>query len=91
MIFVGSLDAANAQQRYQGIKEPLQGSNVLIVDVRTDNTEPRARQVECRGHAGELSRHCGVSWVVVLQRPRDCRRGSADGGPRLGKVKIIAF
>src|SRR6266567_7520869 len=39
MIFVGVLDAANAQQRYQGLKEALQGSNVQIVDVRTDNTD----------------------------------------------------
>jgi len=33
------LDAANAQQRYQGLKEALQGSNVSIIDVRTDNTD----------------------------------------------------
>ena len=28
MVFVGVLDAANAQQRYQGLKEALAGSNV---------------------------------------------------------------
>src|SRR5213595_1263851 len=39
MIFVGVLDAANAQQRYQGLKEALAGSNVQIIDVRTDNTD----------------------------------------------------
>src|SRR5215813_14799585 len=39
MIFVGTLDAANAQQRYQGIKEALQGSNIQILDVRTDGTD----------------------------------------------------
>jgi len=42
MVFVGSLDAANAQQRYQGIKEVLQGSNIQIIDVRTDGAD-RAR------------------------------------------------
>src|SRR4026208_2167552 len=39
MVFVGVLDAANAQQRYQGLKEALAGSNVQIIDVRTDNTD----------------------------------------------------
>ena len=39
MLFVGTLDAANAQQRYQGIKESLQGSNIQILDVRTDGAD----------------------------------------------------
>src|SRR5687767_8639466 len=39
MVFVGVLDAANAQQRYQGLKESLAGSNISIIDVRTDNTD----------------------------------------------------
>jgi ribose transport system substrate-binding protein len=39
MIFVGKLDARNAQERLQGIKEVLQGSNVQIIDVRTDDTD----------------------------------------------------
>ena len=39
MVFVGVLDAANAQQRYQGLQEALAGSNIKIVDVRTDNTD----------------------------------------------------
>src|ERR1700752_4204019 len=37
MVFVGVLDAANAQQRFTGLKEVLAGSNISIVDVRTDN------------------------------------------------------
>src|SRR5262249_701141 len=36
MLFVGVLDAANARERYQGVKEVLQGSNIQILDVRTD-------------------------------------------------------
>src|SRR4029079_12918722 len=39
MVFVGVLDAANAQQRYQGLKEAIAGSNITIIDVRTDNTD----------------------------------------------------
>jgi ribose transport system substrate-binding protein len=39
MLFVGKLDARNAQERLQGIREALQGSNVQILDVRTDDTD----------------------------------------------------
>src|SRR5262247_1209156 len=39
MVFVGVLDAANAQQRFQGLKEALAGSNITIVDTRTDATD----------------------------------------------------
>src|SRR6185369_2852584 len=39
MLFVGKLDARNAQERIQGIKEVLNGSNVTIIDVRTDDTD----------------------------------------------------
>src|SRR5438874_12736261 len=49
MIFVGSLDAANAQQRYQGIKEALQGSNVEIIDIRTDDAD----QVRAKSNAAD--------------------------------------
>jgi ribose transport system substrate-binding protein len=39
MLFVGKLDAQNAQERIQGIKEVLMGTKVEIVDVRTDDAD----------------------------------------------------
>jgi len=42
MVFVGTLDAQNAKDRFSGIKEVLAGSNVQVLDVRTDDTD-RAR------------------------------------------------
>src|SRR5215472_6084222 len=39
MIFVGKMDAQNARERYQGVKDVLQGSNIEIIDVRTDDTD----------------------------------------------------
>jgi ribose transport system substrate-binding protein len=39
MIFVGTLDAQNARERYAGIKESLQGSNVQVIDTRTDDND----------------------------------------------------
>src|SRR6185436_15424510 len=39
MLFVGRLDAKNAQERIQGIKEVLTGTKVEVVDVRTDDVD----------------------------------------------------
>ena len=39
MLFVGKLDARNAQDRVQGIKDVLTGSNITIIDVRTDDVD----------------------------------------------------
>ncbi len=39
MVFVGSLSAQNAHDRLAGIKETLTGSNIEIIDVRTDETD----------------------------------------------------
>src|SRR5688572_10635955 len=39
MLFVGKLDAQNARDRVQGIREVLAGSNISILDVRTDDVD----------------------------------------------------
>jgi len=39
MVFVGKRDAQNARDRYNGIVTALEGSNVTIIDVRTDDTD----------------------------------------------------
>jgi ribose transport system substrate-binding protein len=39
VLFVGTLDAQNAKDRYSGIKQVLDGSNIQILDVRTDDTD----------------------------------------------------
>src|SRR5579884_454500 len=39
MLFVGKLDARNAQERIQGIKEVLQDSKIQILDTRTDDAD----------------------------------------------------
>ena len=39
MVFVGSLDAQNAKDRFAGIKEVIAGSQIEILDCRTDDTD----------------------------------------------------
>ncbi len=63
MIFVGVLDAANAAQRYQGLKEALAGSNVQILDVRTDGSD----RVMAKSNAADtLVNHADVAGMVGL-------------------------
>jgi hypothetical protein len=38
-LFVGKLDARNAQERLQGVKEAIVGSPITILDVRTDDAD----------------------------------------------------
>jgi len=89
MVFVGVLDAANAQQRYQGLKEALQGSNIQIVDVRTDNTD----RVRAKSNAADtLVSVPDVAGMVGLWAYNGPAILSAvrDGG-KIGKVKIVCF
>jgi ribose transport system substrate-binding protein len=89
MVFVGMMDAANAQQRLQGIKEALQGSEVEILDVRTDNTD----QVRAKSNAADtLVKYPDISALVGLWSYNGPAILSAvkDAG-RVGQVKIVCF
>ncbi|HEY9503539.1 MAG TPA: sugar-binding protein [Pyrinomonadaceae bacterium] len=89
MVFVGVLDAANAQQRYQGLKEALTGSNVSIIDVRTDNTD----RVRAKSNAADtLVNNPDLAGMVGLWSYNGPAIVSAvREANKLDKVKIIAF
>jgi ribose transport system substrate-binding protein len=89
MVFVGVLDAANAQQRYQGLKEALAGSNVTIIDVRTDNTE----RVRAKANAADtLVNYPDIAGMVGLWSYNGpAILGAVREANKLDKVKIIAF
>jgi len=88
-IFVGKLDARNAQERLQGIKESLAGSTIAIIDVRTDDTD----QVRAKANVSEmLVSHPDVAALVGLWSYNGPAILNAvrDAG-RIGQVKVIAF
>jgi ribose transport system substrate-binding protein len=89
MIFVGKLDARNAAERLQGIKESLQGSNVQIIDVRTDDTD----RVRAKSNVADtLVKYPEVAGLVGLWSYNGPAIVNAvrDAG-KTGAVKIIAF
>ena len=89
MVFVGVLDAENAQQRYQGLKEALAGSNISIIDVRTDNTD----RVRAKANAADtLVNNPDIAGMVGLWSYNGPAILSAvKEANKLDKVKIVAF
>jgi len=89
MLFVGKLDARNAQERVQGIKEVLAGSNIRIIDVRTDDTD----DVRAKANAADtLVRYPDVKGLVGLwsyNGPAILNAVREAG--KVGRVRIITF
>lgn len=89
MVFVGVLDAANAQERYKGLQEALAGSNVQIIGVRTDNTD----RVRAKANAADsLVNNPDLAGMVGLWSYNGpAILGAVKEANKLDKVKIIAF
>lgn len=89
MVFVGTLDASNAQQRYQGLREAVAGSNIQIVDVRTDNTD----RVRAKANVADtLVTTPDIAGMVGLWSYNGPAIVSAvKESNKVEKVKIIAF
>ena len=89
MVFVGKSDARNAAERFQGLKEAPQGSNVEIIDLRTDDTD-RARAKT--NAADTLVKYPEVAAMVGLWSYNGPAILNAvkDAG-KVGQVKIICF
>ena len=89
MLFVGKLDAQNAQERVQGIREALGGSKIRVLDVRTDDVD----DVRAKANAADtLVRYPDVKALVGLwsyNGPAILNAVREAG--KIGKVKIIAF
>ena len=89
MVFVGKSDARNAAERYQGLKEALQGSKIEILDLRTDDTD-RARAKT--NAADTLVKYPDIAGMVGLWSYNGPAIVNAvkDAG-KTDKVKIICF
>jgi len=89
MVFVGSMDAQNAQDRFGGIKKELEGSKVQIIDVRTDDTDPSRAQ---RNAEDTLVKYPDVSCLVGLWNYNGpAILNAVRGAQKNGKVKIVCF
>lgn len=89
MLFVGKSDARNAAERTQGIRESLQGSNVEIIDVRTDDAD----RVRAKSNVADtLVKHTDIKALVGLWSYNGpAILNAVREGGKVGQVKIIAF
>ena len=89
MLFVGTLDAQNAQDRKRGIEDALAGTNIEIVDTRTDETD---RMKAMANAQDTLVTHPDVGCLVGLWSYNGpaILNGVRDSG-KLGQVKIVCF
>jgi ribose transport system substrate-binding protein len=89
MVFVGKSDARNAVERFQGIKETLQGTNIEIIDIRTDDTD-RARAKS--NAADTLVKYPDVSALIGLWSYNGpAILNAVKDANKIGQVKIVCF
>jgi ribose transport system substrate-binding protein len=89
MLFVGTMDAANARERSQGIREAIEGSGIEIIDIRTDGGD----QTKAKANAEDtLSKYPDIDLLVGLwayNTPQIYNAVKAAG--KQGQVKIVGF
>jgi len=89
MVFVGTMDAQNAQDRYRGLKQTLEGTKVEIIDVRTDGGESVNAK---RNAADTLVKYPDIVGMVGLWAYNGpAILGAVKEAGKIGKVKIVAF
>jgi ribose transport system substrate-binding protein len=89
MVFVGNMDAQNAKERFAGIKKELAGSNVSIIDVRTDETDTVRAQ---KNAEDTLVKYPDVACLVGLWNYNGpAILNAVRGAGKTGLVKIVCF
>ena len=89
LLFVGTLDAANARERKQGIEEEIKGTNITILNTMTDNAD----RAKARANVSDaLVANPDVAALVGLWSYNGpAILGAVKAANKIGKIKIIAF
>jgi len=89
MVFVGKREVQNAKDRFEGLKESLQGSKLVILDLMTDDADPgnaRSNAYEALNKNPDIAGMVGL-WsyngpaIVQALRPQG----------KLGKIQVVCF
>ena len=89
VVFVGQLDAQNAVDRISGIEEALKGSNVRIIDKRTDGAD----HAKAKSNAADiLVKNPDVAALVgIWSYNGPAILSAVQDANKVGKVKILCF
>jgi ribose transport system substrate-binding protein len=89
MLFVGNKDEQNAHDREMGIRDALKGSNIQILDVRTDNVDHALAKTNA---ADAITANPDLAMEVGLWSYNGPAIVSAiEDAHEVGKVKVICF
>ena len=88
MGFVGTMDADNARERVEGIKDGLKGTNITIVDIRTDGVD----FAKAKSNVQDALAKGGVDCLVGLYSYNTPQIYTAvkEAGMK-GKIKVVGF
>ena len=89
MFFVGSKDAQNAKDRYDGIQAALKGSNIVTVDIRTDEADHAKAKTNVSDAIVANPDLVGLVGLWSYNGPA-IHNALKDAG-KLGKIKIVCF
>jgi ribose transport system substrate-binding protein len=89
MVFVGTMDAQNAQERHRGLKQALEGSKIEIIDIRTDEGDTVRAKMNA---ADSLVKYPDIAGMVGLWAYNGpAILGAVKEAGKIDKVKIVAF
>jgi ribose transport system substrate-binding protein len=89
MVFVGSRDAQNARDRYQGIEETLKGTTIQILDVRTDDTDAVRAKANVQDTLVKYPDIAGLVGLWSYNGPAILK--AVQESDKVGKVQIVCF
>jgi len=89
MLFVGTMDAQNAKERTRGIQQGLLGSQVEIIDIRTDETDRVRAQKNVEDTLVAHPEVAGLVGLWTYNGPAILRAVKAAG--MTGRIKIVCF
>jgi ribose transport system substrate-binding protein len=89
MVFVGKIDAQNAKDRFEGLKDALAGSNIQILDVKTDNTDTVKAKANVTDTLVTVPDIAGMVGLWSYNGPAILNAVKEAG--KVGQVKIVCF
>ncbi|MFN7945464.1 MAG: sugar-binding protein [Blastocatellia bacterium] len=89
MVFVGKKDVQNARERFEGLKEALQGSKIEIIDLMTDDND----HIKAKDNAVEaMDKHPDLAGMIGLWSYNGPAILTAvRNAKKVGKIKIVCF
>jgi len=89
MVFVGIADAQNSKDRFGGIRKELEGANIQIIDLRTDDTDIVRAQ---KNAEDTLTTYPDVACLVGLYSYNGpAILNAVRSAGKVGKVRIVCF